>query len=301
MRPSKLRTGIIFIGLGVALLLYNMDRLHTEYFFDLLHLWPVLLVAIGIEIIARHSNAPMLGYLSPLLIAGSFVYAGYGQPMGWDSSSWISFGDDGGLLRTEDRTFKPDFNYSEARVYVDLYDGELKIDGGAEFLGQAEFTSSGRIPSSLSSDDEDRAIMRIRQSGSSRRSAADMNLELSSDVPLVLDLKGRDADIDIDGTTLMLQRLYIELDKGMAGVTVGTLEDSLWASVDPGRSRVKLRVPEGAGVRLEGDVGDTEIDWGSLQTTVTDDAIATDNFDTARPKITLRLAGSAREIKIEPY
>lgn len=300
MRPSKLRTGVFFIGLGVALLLYNMDKLHGDYFIDLLHLWPVLLIAIGIEIIARHSSVPALGYLSPLLIAGAYFYAGYADPAGWGRDGWIFIGDDYDRTTTVERSFTAEGDVNEARVYVDLYDGDLNIGAGASDLGDGKFTCAGRILSSLSIDDN-RAVMRIRQSGRARRSKADLKLKLTDAIPIVLDLKGENADVDLEAKELRVQRLYLDLADGQANMTFGRLEDSVWASMSPGDSRIRLWIPDGAGLRVEGDDVDSKIDWGGIAYLTVDDGIETEGFAAAVPKITLRLEKPARSLKVEAY
>ena len=251
VRPNRLRTGVIFIGLGVALLLFNMDRLDGWYFADLLRLWPVLLVAIGIEIVSRHSQAPALGYLSPVLIVGAFIYAGYAGQSGlkgdWHVFTWS---DDAPSQRTTEHTFEADGPVDEARYYIDIYNGRLRIGGGAEGLGKGTFQSAGKVRTSISESDG-RAVVRMRQSGASRHEDAEFTVSLAEGLPLTLDLKAEDARIDLDAAALALQILYLEIATGGADLTFGRASDSVWASLSPGAARLQLRLPREAGLRLE--------------------------------------------------
>jgi hypothetical protein len=300
MRPGRLRTGVMFIGLGVTLLLYNMDRLEGWYFLDLLHLWPVLLVAIGIEIIARNSRSPWFGYISPVLVAGAFVYAGTAGDANWNRSWQFSFGDEALRWRTVDQVFRSENKVDEARVYVDMCCGDLKIQGGASELGQGEFRSAARVLTSIS-EDEGRAVVRVRQSGAARRERAEFDLSLNEDVPLTLDLKVDDAEVDIDAIALAVRTLYLDMSKGVAELTLGRALDSVWASLTTGSARLNLHVPKDAGLRFEGMSLPGDADFGSFKLEPLQDALQTADYELAPLKITFRLEEPASNLKVEAY
>jgi hypothetical protein len=300
MRPGRLRTGVLFIGLGIALLLYNMDRLDGWYFLDLLHLWPVLLVAIGIEIIARNSSTPWFGYLSPLLMAGAFIYAGAAGDSGRNSSWQFSFGDDRPRWRTTTQVFEPENKVDEARVYVDMCCGELKIQGGSTELGRGEFRSAARVLTSIS-DDEGRAVLRVRQSGAARRERAEFDLSLNEGVPLTLDLKVDDADVDIDAALLAVRTLYLDMSHGTAKLTLGKTIDSVWASLTTGGARLSLHVPRDAGLRFEGPELPLDADLGTFKLVALNDGMETADYGQAQLKITFRMEQPANDLKLEAY
>lgn len=252
VQPGKLRSAILLIGLGAALLMYNLDYLDGWYFGDLLQLWPVLLVAIGIEVLARNSQARALGYLSPLLIACTFLYAGVRGGDGWGSSfrSWVS-PDEPSRMQTLERNFKVDSEVAQARYFVDLYSGRLHIASGGEKLGRGEFKSRGKVRTSISEDDGV-AVVRVRQSGSAREEDAQFNMFLAPELPLTLDLKADDAEVDLEAADLSVQTLFLELASGAARLTLGKSLDSVWTHLALGSARLTVRLPQGAGIRLEG-------------------------------------------------
>jgi len=300
MRPGRLRTGVMFIGLGVALLLYNMDRLDGWYFLDLLHLWPVLLVAIGIEIIARNSAVPWLGYLSPVLVAGAFVYAGAAGNSAWNGSWQFSFGEDRPHWRTTDQVFQAENKVDEARIYVDMCCGELKIQGGSAELGRGEFRSTARVLTSISEDDG-RAVLRVRQSGAARHDRAEFDLALNEEVPLTLDLKVDDADVDLDAVALAVRTLYLDMARGAAELTLGSTLDSVWASLTTGSARLSLHVPRDAGLRFEGTPVPEDADFGTFKLVTTGDVTQTVDYEKAPLKITFRFEQPANNLKVEAY
>ncbi|HSH00496.1 MAG TPA: DUF5668 domain-containing protein, partial [candidate division Zixibacteria bacterium] len=74
--PRSLRWGIIFIAAGILWLLVSNDTISHSVFYYLLALWPVLLIAIGIELIFRRTRLHALAYVSPLIIALAIFFAG---------------------------------------------------------------------------------------------------------------------------------------------------------------------------------------------------------------------------------
>jgi hypothetical protein len=75
MRVSSVRWGVIFIGIGLLFLAINLELLDTLVFPRLFSLWPILLIAIGLEIMFRRTRLYFLAFLSPILIAGAFIAA----------------------------------------------------------------------------------------------------------------------------------------------------------------------------------------------------------------------------------
>jgi hypothetical protein len=51
MNIGRIRNGAILISAGVVLLLNTMDHLSWAVWFRIFSLWPVLLIAIGIELL----------------------------------------------------------------------------------------------------------------------------------------------------------------------------------------------------------------------------------------------------------
>lgn len=298
MQPNKLRTGIIFIGLGVALLLYNLDRLDSDYFGSLLELWPVLLIALGIEVLARHSEVKVLGYVSPLLIAGTFLYAGT-RDGGWYNvhTSWGS--SDSERMQTTEREFRVDSPVNQARYFVDLNSGRLHIASGGDQLGRGTFKARGKVRTSIT-DDEGVAVVRVRQSGASRDDA-EFDMYLSPQLPLTLDLKAHDAEVELEAEELSVQTLFLELARGNARLSLGRELDSVWAHLDLGSARLTVRIPAEAGVRLEGSDLPEEFKFDGITLLRADSALETSGYGSAPLRFIFDLAEAPRDLKFEAY
>ena len=65
MNIGRIRNGAILISAGVVLLFNTMDYLSWSVWFRIFSLWPVILVAIGIELLFKRTLLSFLTLISP--------------------------------------------------------------------------------------------------------------------------------------------------------------------------------------------------------------------------------------------
>ena len=75
MHAGSLNWGLIFIIIGLVALGWTTGRLPADVFLRLWDLWPVLLIAIGIQMIFSKSKLSGMAYLSSILIILAAAYA----------------------------------------------------------------------------------------------------------------------------------------------------------------------------------------------------------------------------------
>ncbi len=109
MNPSRVNWGVVFILIGCTFLATNLDYVSDWVWWDLLHFWPVLLIAIGIDLVFRKSKLKALSYISTLLIVATFAYV-----------IWLN----GGIRGLEDHTW---IHQGKSVAAVD-YDGQTSAD-----------------------------------------------------------------------------------------------------------------------------------------------------------------------------
>ena len=78
MSPARFRWGILFILIGGLLLLNNLGVLPWWVWADILSLWPLLLIAIGVEKIFTRSRVEFIAYLAPVGLAVVVVWVAFG-------------------------------------------------------------------------------------------------------------------------------------------------------------------------------------------------------------------------------
>lgn len=133
MKVSSIRWGIIWIGIGLFFLAINFGVLDNLVFPALFSLWPILLIAIGVELIFRRTKFYFLALLSPLLIAAAFVFAavyagGYSWSLSefWKDWSWTYEGE---KKFSQEISFDPGID--TVRLKMDLGQANFEIDPAA--------------------------------------------------------------------------------------------------------------------------------------------------------------------------
>ena len=262
MRVSSLRWGIIWIGIGLFFLAINLELLDSLVFPRLFSLWPILLVAIGVELIFRRTRLYFLALLSPLLIAGAFILAATAKgDWGWSSdefwSRWVWKANErkvdfaevprDSLVKSldlnlecgpseisirpvSDRFFKATTEYYKHSPWVEhkLLDGIEKI------------SYSNREKNRLSLLGLNIAVSRS-------------DFEIADNVPLVASIKAADNEPDIDFSDCLLKSLNLDLHSSIATVYIGNHRDTVDVAIDGRIDRVRLFYPDNYRLIVEGD------------------------------------------------
>ncbi len=136
MKVSSIRWGIIWIGIGLLFLAINFGVLDSLVFPALFSLWPVILIAIGVELIFRKTRFYFLALLSPLLIAAAFIFAavyagGYSWSFSefWKDWSWTYEGD---KHFVEQISIEADVD--TIRLEIDVGDSDLDLNPSPEMI-----------------------------------------------------------------------------------------------------------------------------------------------------------------------
>ncbi len=260
-RPPSFFWPLIFIGAGVILLLANLGYLPWQSWAMLWRLWPLLLVALGIDLlIGRRSmrGAVLSALLILLLIAGAAVVVLFAQnipPIVQASSS--------ADLRTESVHYSL-AGAERASVSIDwasgtntlgaLSDSDNLIEGDITHRGRLIFdtaTRGGRADVRLGSHFPGFwfAPFDFEKSGSERWS-----VKLNPKVPLDLTLDSGSGRCDFDLSGLQLNSL--NLDSGSGAITLGLPSGrSFEASVDSGSGSIAITLPKDAGAHVELNLG----------------------------------------------
>jgi hypothetical protein len=299
-RPPSFFWPLLFIGAGVILLLANLGYLPWQSWNMLWRLWPLLLVALGIDlVIGRRSMAGAIlsALLILLLIAGVAVVVLFAQnipPLAQATSS--------ADLRTEHVQY-PLGSVERASVSIDwasgtntlgaLSDSDNLIEGDITHRGRLIFdtaTRGGRADVRLGSQF---AGFWFGPFGFERGASERWSVKLSPKVPLDLTLDSGSGRCDLDLSGLQLDAL--SLDSGSGAITLSLPSGrSFEADINSGSGSIAITLPRDAGAQVELNSGS-----GSFQpderfrrvdrSRGRDGVWETDNYDKAEYNITLRI------------
>ncbi|MGB7061876.1 MAG: DUF5668 domain-containing protein [Candidatus Zixiibacteriota bacterium] len=308
MDIRRIRNGAILISAGVVLLLNTMDHLSWSVWFRIFSLWPMALIAIGIELLLKKTLLSFLTIISPLL----FFAAILGPAFVFDSDLGITHRTGQAHHWSEEL----DSTLTEVRTSVRLNAGDLVISSGTDKLISAELDYFEREPiityEASMLDSSARASIRDRERrwrewGFSKGWFHDAwdrkswEIRLTELIPIDLTVYVGASRADIDLSDLRIRVLDLEAKASNAKLKIGNLVDEVSARIESKASKVSISLPEDMALRIENhsNLSSTSFSWLTLKET--DDGYETPDFDLASRKLTLYLEGSLTKLKIGRY
>lgn len=290
MNPARFRWGILFILAGVMLLLYNLDTFNDYVWWDILSLWPLILIAIGLEKIFTKSRAEFLAYLPILALAGIVL--------------WVALADAGGgrftssndkyryMVEYEDSVKKIEAEFDLGDIDINLKDTGTRLFrarvGDGQKTPDIDYTDEGGVAKLSVKPGNDRLPDWIHIKKWKRY--RDWDLYLYDQVPISLRCIGDQADMDLDCRNLHLQYLHIDSERGHINLQIGNLEDNLKVSLEGKGGDFKVVVPEGSGVSVVGADDDLASVLESKGMEKIDNKFVSAGYDTLTPKIDLDIS-----------
>lgn len=252
------RNGIVgpalLIGVGVVFQLSNLGYLALDVWIAIIRLWPVLLVAIGLDIVIGHRRSPwwsLLGLVLVLALLGGALLA-YGITVNQ------------GQALSSEQVSQPLQDANQAKVVIEPAVGSILIDtlSGSDLLvsGNIRLGNVGKVSQSYSVTGT-RGSYTLRRTGASFVGSPFVSpgewgweLGLSGAVPIDLKVSMGAGNTDLDLSGLNLSGL--EVDMGV-GKTTLTLPKSgrFQGKVDSAIGQIEIVVPRGAAVRVKADTG----------------------------------------------
>lgn len=287
---------VILIGAGVVFLLNNMGVLSWSVWETLWRLWPVLLIAIGLDIlIGRHSRLGSL--LVALLLVGVLAAA-----IGWGLPAIGSAGLGAQVERTE--TIAEDLKgASRAEVEIRFGTGTLYLaalpEGSQQLLAGTVDLSKGE-GLHLSHTNE-RLELRSQGSWSTGPTVTTgerkkWDLELNRDIPIDLQINTGVGRSNIDLTQINLCSL--DINGGVGQATVKLAQRGRYnVKIDGGVGEIILSLPPGLAARIsvDGGLGGVSVDGNFSRR---NDQYISPDFDTAENRVEVSVDGGIGRIVI---
>lgn len=248
---------IILIGAGIVFLLNNLGIVSWSVWETLLRLWPVVLIAVGLDILVGR-RFPLGSALLGLVLVVVLVLAVQGAVPMTASASMVA------VDRTE--TISEDLKGSDkASVEIGFSAGSLNVNALSEgspqlIQGSVDLSRNEQLNKSYSaSNGSARFVLDSRGSwsmgpevlGPSEKS---WDLGLNPDTPLDLRIGSGAGKATLDLSGLNLTRF--NLNGGVGQVTVKLpARGKYGVNIDGGVGQIVIIIPEGLGARVRADGG----------------------------------------------
>ncbi len=244
---------VFFCGLGVVLLLSNFGLLAWDVWGLLLRLWPVLLIAWGLDLVVGRRSA--FGALVALILViaillGALFFVGGGASTVVQQVSWTP----------EDAISRLTVNLEPAVVNLRL---QATTDQAALIQGKlSEQTSDGAAIQKETTISGETGIFHLSSTGAyvyypSRQNSPEWDLTILNEYPVDLRVEMAVGQMDLDLRQLELQNLKINLAVGQTVIYLPAQTFS--GQISGAVGQTILYVPQGATVRLAADTGLTSV------------------------------------------
>ncbi len=247
---------VVLLGLGAVLLLGNLNYLPIDAWGLLLRLWPVLLVAIGLDIAfgkRRSAVYTLLKIFLGLLLVGGIV--------------WVAMSSPQAIAMQQVKIDQPLENAASAQTTLQLTTGKLSVEGDApsSILAKGTVVVPKKDDLDVSYDvnaaDKKGFFVVDGRKGSSVpfiNSASPWVFNLNSGIPTVLTTSQVVGDLKLDLTGMDITRLESETVIGRVILTLPCDEDMI-ANLKVVIGDVELRIPQGCNMQVNLDGGLTTV------------------------------------------
>jgi hypothetical protein len=304
MRLKRVVEGFTLVGFGLIFLGIATGMLTWSVWMSLLSLWPLLVIAIGFDIIGKAIDQPWVRVLSSLLVLGGLIFAVATTPT--RTFSWSV-----GLWGPESVAFShsepADRRVDEGSARVKGAVGDLTIAGGEQL---AEASGSSPFGPARFQVDKDGALADVEISMGEGgavwgfRGEPRMDVELSSDVIWDLTLDSGVSTVEADLAEVPLSALAVKSGVSTVQIKLGDVPRSVRevpVRVEVGVSAATLRIPADADVRVTTKTGLANVVIPSGLDQVEDGVYETDRFGRARHRYSITVESGIADVRIERY
>ena len=300
MAVGRIRTGVILIVLGVILLLNTTGVLDVGVWESILILWPLLLIAIGIEkIFAATQTLKPLAYLSPLIIVATVAYAVIAAPGGSVFSD-----EDETDSRSSEWSVPTDPAITALDLHMDFGGGRLKVRGGSasDRLVEGQFYHRGHEPETIANSQGNTMDVSLSRRGSSvglgQRNRERWIVKLNESIPVNLTLDAGGAQVRLDLADIVLNKLDLETGAADIDVILGAKSSEITCDVNCGAASIDMVIPAGAGLRIDRESALSSFSTGDLELVEQGNLMETPDFDAHSVRILLKIESGVSSLRI---
>lgn len=308
MKISSIRWGVILLGIGLVFLAINFDYLDNFVWLRLLSLWPVLVIAIGLELIFKRTKLQYMALLSPLLLALTFVYASSAD-WRWDGHRFF--------IHWDDKDYKQQVYHYSLEREDDIDNLEVDIDIGLGycwvsssddklFVGDFEYRHKKPRCRFNKHGDKGKVIIKTRD----RRSYSifrgtkyknDAKIFIADYLPLDMNLDVAAARLKLDLSELIVKKLRLDTGAGDIELKLGCRSDEIFLKIDSGASRIKIIVPEKMGLKIDSDIALSSTNFRRAGLEKHKGYYHSENFSTADCRTLIEIDSGVSQINIDYY
>ena len=296
----------MLIGGGLILLLNNLGYLSWDIWGVLWRLWPVLLIAAGLEILIGRRSRLGSAVVALLLLMTLFgaIFWGMNQP----SAAPLALAQDTGRGAVSTIEInQPLEGAAGADVKIGIGAGQLRLEALPESAGlvegQIELRSGEQVKPTyeLRGDrayftlvnDETIIVPTLGQ----WEGAAAWELGLTRDIPIALDIQTGAGAAELDLSQLDLESLTVETGVGSTQLYLPR-RGQLSATVNTGVGALNVIIPTGVAARIRIDGGLSHVEVSGKDYHHDEDTYISPGFESAADRVDLEISAGIGQVTI---
>jgi hypothetical protein len=246
MSKGHLFRGAILIIVGALLLLANMGFINPLFWWHVVQLWPVILIALGIRLLAKDSSVGNL--LALIMIVSALGYAG-----------WVSQTTGPMELENFVRSEVMQDRVSQGKLIVNFGDGTIRFSGDTEYFTQGKLDYYTNEPQWKYNQMDSSAELEISSENhkgirfgwlpfNNATRTWDISLNQKPEWDITLNSGACSADIDLSQNNVK----DFTLNTGASDIKVkfGLQQDTSNVKIRAGASNIEIFIPKDTGIRL---------------------------------------------------
>lgn len=307
MKPKHVFWGLLLVTLGTLILISNFSLVNINIA-RLWKLWPAVLVLWGISFILNKDFVKTIfAGVAAIILALSIYGAGQSFLNIFDKDIDFEFSDG------------ENYRYADTSRYVESFqknikNADLKIDAGAGSFKIIEPTNDLFSMSALGMEDNYEVKRNDSDSGASievkmkkttiklRKGSYKNKVELGLNNQPVWNMNfdlGA-AAIDFDLSPYKISTMKLDIGAASLGLRLGNKYPNTMVDIDAGASSIKILVPDSSGCEIRSDASLSSKHFERFKR-IHSDLYRTENFETAKNKIFIRLDADVSSINVERY
>ena len=307
MKPKHVFWGVLLVTLGTLILISNFSLINLDLA-RLWKLWPAVLILWGISfIINKDFVKTIFAGVIAIILALSIYGAGQSFLNIFDKDIDFEFADD------------EDYQYADTTRYVESFDKkiknvDLKIDAGAGSFNIGEPTKELFSMLALGLKDNYIFTRNDSESGTSievkmkktkiklRKGSFKNKIEMSLNPEPIWNMNfdiGA-AAIDFDLAPYKVSTMKLDMGAASLELKLGDKYPETIVDIDAGASSIDILVPDSSGCEIKANVSISSKDFRGFKK-MSSGLYRTENFDTAKNKIYIRLDAGVSSIDVSRY
>ena len=256
---------ILLVGIGITWLLVNLGYLPTVSIGQLLKLWPIILIVMGVDMIFGR-RFPWAGTAIGLLAVGGIIAFMFMSPkLGFDAAPQLkteTFTEPVGKANSVSYTIKG----SSSPVEISsLAAGDELVHAVITHRSIFNFDVSGSTEKTIRMSETSDSNSWLTWNFSPEPTKWD--IQLAEGIPTEVTLDGGSGHLDIDLSGIDLTLLQADMGSGASEFVLPVTAKPYEVELDSGSGSVRVKIPEGASVNLSLNSGS-----GSVNIDLPDDA-----------------------------